>query len=142
MAGNEDEIKELEKHAVTEKADNELEFSRQLGKPVRYGQVIQLRNSLTKKYICADSTNAAKLDILNMAAFMNAENAKRLTLPCLFFPPGCSGLNLLLPPPSSPPYTFMDTKQSAGSRFFLALKSALRVTLSTWANRSFLRVSR
>jgi len=78
MEGNQEELRELEKHSAAEKADNELEFSRQLGKPVRYGQVVQLRHALTKMFVCANSVNAARLDTLNMGALMNPENSKRL----------------------------------------------------------------
>lgn len=87
----------LEKLAKTENADNDMEFKRQLGKPVRYGQVIQLKHVITGKYVHASSTDAASLDIMSMAAILSAENSKRNNpVPSSSFCKCALGNNLLL----------------------------------------------
>jgi len=70
----------MEKLAKTETTDNDLEFKRQHGKHVHYGQVVQLRHAISNKSVYASSTDAATLDIMNMTVNLVQENAKR-TLP-------------------------------------------------------------
>jgi len=71
-----EELKSLEKLAKTEAKDNDLEFNRQLGKSVRYGQGIQLKHIITGKYVQSSSSEAAALDVMNMMVSLSPDNAK------------------------------------------------------------------
>jgi len=67
----------LEKLAKLEAEDNEAEGNRQLGKFVRYGQVIQLKHVMTQRFVRMSSTEAAELDVLNMCVDLSAAHSKR-----------------------------------------------------------------
>jgi len=60
-----------------ETQDNELETHRQIGKYVRYGQIIQFKHILTQRSVRMSSTEAAELDVLNMAVDLSKDNSKR-----------------------------------------------------------------
>ena len=76
MEGEYEELKTYERLAKTEEEDNRLEFSRQLGKIVRFGQWFQLKNVMTGEYLTASSTDAATLQVLNMAVSLTVDSAK------------------------------------------------------------------
>jgi len=60
-----------------EQRDNELEQARQRNRPVVYGQAVQLRHVLTNRYLYISSTEASRLDILNMQVSMADAPSKR-----------------------------------------------------------------
>jgi hypothetical protein len=66
--------------AKAEAHDNEIEFNRQLGKFVRYGQIIQFKHIMTQCNLRISSTEAAKLDVLNMKVDFDAAYSKRISL--------------------------------------------------------------
>ena len=67
----------MEKLAKSEERDNEVEFHRQMGKYVRYGQVVQFKHMMTQRNMRISSTEAAKLDVLNMSVDLDAAHSKR-----------------------------------------------------------------
>ncbi|KAK3086885.1 hypothetical protein FSP39_024881 [Pinctada imbricata] len=84
--------KELDKTQMTqaklaadaENADNAAEQKRQMGKRVRYGEIVQLKHSFTNKYIhmCTSQTSHQdKNNMLVMLQEFNAKNAQFRILP-------------------------------------------------------------
>ena len=74
----------LEKLAKLEAEDNEAESNRQMGKFVRYGQVIQLKHVMTQRFVRMSSTEAAELDVLNMCIDLSVAHSKRKPFNPLF----------------------------------------------------------
>ncbi|XP_070537450.1 LOW QUALITY PROTEIN: inositol 1,4,5-trisphosphate-gated calcium channel ITPR3-like [Ptychodera flava] len=67
-----------------EQNDNEQEQRRQHGKPVKYGQVIQLKHQFTGKYIHVSTTNTSATEYSNMLVEVlefNAKNAQFKIMP-------------------------------------------------------------
>ncbi|OWF52185.1 Inositol 1,4,5-trisphosphate receptor type 3 [Mizuhopecten yessoensis] len=62
--------------AYSENDDNNLEQKRQQGKKVVYGQVVQLRNIFSKKYIHVSTTKTSDTESNNMAVELLDHNAK------------------------------------------------------------------
>jgi len=73
-------LHEAREHAHAEELDDAQELQRQLGKPIVYGQVIQLRHLLTEMWLSASSTDAAELDAMNLNVSLVADSSRR-TLP-------------------------------------------------------------
>ncbi|CAE1323874.1 unnamed protein product [Acanthosepion pharaonis] len=70
--------------AQAENADNAAEQKRQLGKRVRYGEIIQLKHGFTKKYIHMCTSQTSQRDKNNMMIMLqefNAKNAQFRILP-------------------------------------------------------------
>ncbi|XP_033761182.1 inositol 1,4,5-trisphosphate receptor type 3-like isoform X6 [Pecten maximus] len=62
--------------AQAENDDNNLEQKRQQGKKVVYGQVVQLKNSFSQKYIHVSTTKTSETESNNMAVELLDHNAK------------------------------------------------------------------
>ncbi|XP_071092410.1 inositol 1,4,5-trisphosphate-gated calcium channel ITPR3-like isoform X4 [Haliotis cracherodii] len=73
------------KHAAdAENADNAAEQKRQLGKKVRYGEIVQLKHTFTNKYIHMCTSQTSQRDKNNMMIMLqdfNAKNAQFRILP-------------------------------------------------------------
>nr|XP_006825393.1 PREDICTED: inositol 1,4,5-trisphosphate receptor type 1-like [Saccoglossus kowalevskii] len=70
--------------ADAEENDNEQEQKRQHGKPVKYGQVVQLKHLFTNKYIHVSSTQTSATEYSNMLVELldyNAKNAQFKIMP-------------------------------------------------------------
>ena len=80
----EDNIRQLEKLAESEQKDNEIELARQFGKNVTYGQIIQLRHVLTGTNVKISTSDAAQLEVLDLAVQLSSANSKR-KMPCQKF---------------------------------------------------------
>lgn len=91
----EDDTSHLAKLAESEQRDNEIELGRQFGKVVTYGQIIQLRHVLTNTNLKISTSDAAELDVLDLAVQLAAANSKRPSAFLDFFL--LSFLSLILP---------------------------------------------
>ncbi|XP_021341779.1 inositol 1,4,5-trisphosphate receptor type 2-like [Mizuhopecten yessoensis] len=70
--------------ADAENADNAAEQKRQMGKRVRYGDIVQLKHALTNKYIHMCTSQTSQTDKNNMVIMLqdfNAKNAQFRILP-------------------------------------------------------------
>ncbi|XP_070538210.1 inositol 1,4,5-trisphosphate-gated calcium channel ITPR3-like [Ptychodera flava] len=74
----------LKIEADAEQNDNEQDQRRQHGKPVKYGQVIQLKHQFTGKYIHVSTTNTSSTEYSNMLVEVleyNSKNAQFKIMP-------------------------------------------------------------
>ncbi|XP_074653546.1 inositol 1,4,5-trisphosphate-gated calcium channel ITPR2-like [Tubulanus polymorphus] len=62
--------------AKAEHQDNVAEYNRNIGKIVKYGQVVQLRHLFTGKYVHVSSTQGSVRDKNNMKVILSEHNAK------------------------------------------------------------------
>jgi len=82
QAPQDPEYSKLQRLVEAELRDNELEQARQRNRPVVYGQAVQLRHVLTNRYLYISSTEASRLDILNMQVSMADAPSKRTPSRC------------------------------------------------------------
>ncbi|WAR13356.1 ITPR1-like protein, partial [Mya arenaria] len=82
-----DDTAQLQQHklaAEAENADNLQEQRRQMGKRVRYGEIIQLRHVFTNKFVHMCTSQTSQIDKNNMVVMLqefNAKNAQFRILP-------------------------------------------------------------
>ncbi|XP_077987360.1 inositol 1,4,5-trisphosphate-gated calcium channel ITPR1-like [Glandiceps talaboti] len=82
--GKKNKASQLKIASDAEHNDNEQEQRRQHGKPVKYGQVVQLRHQFTGKYIHVSTTNTSMTEYSNMQVDLldyNAKNAQFKIMP-------------------------------------------------------------
>uniref|UniRef100_A0A914XA54 Uncharacterized protein n=1 Tax=Plectus sambesii TaxID=2011161 RepID=A0A914XA54_9BILA len=71
------QVAQAKKFADTETADNEVEQCRQRGKPVYYGQIIQLRHAFTGKFIHVNTSQTSWCESSNLLVELLHKNSSR-----------------------------------------------------------------
>ena len=75
------EFAKLARLADAESKDNELEQARQRNRPLVYGQTVQVRQAFTNRYLQVSTSEAARLDNLNMQVSLTLSSSRRTCIP-------------------------------------------------------------